>query len=267
MKIAVLDDDPTQLALIRQALLSDSWSEPPECIFLQSGTELLERAKQEPFDLMILDRKVPDMSGDVILSWLRQYGMSKYGVYTLVVMLTNLNSEDHELYSLNSGADDYIAKPFSPAILSARVKRLLSARQAQQMLYQPKIDSENQIGNFLTQDISNQAVHFKSSSIIKLHDYEFNLLERIVTLKSGEKRVLTDREFNLAFLLFNHLGTSLARQEIFRRIWPADKVNQRSLDTHIHRLRIKLNLKIENGFALRTVYGFGYRLDGLSEFK
>jgi DNA-binding response OmpR family regulator len=126
----------------------------------------------------------------------------------LVVMLANLNSEDHELYRLNSGADDYIAKPFSPAILSARVKRLLSARQAQQMLYQPKIDSENQIGNFLTQDISNQAIHFKSRSIIKLHDYEFNILEQIVTLKSGEKRVLTDRAFNLAFLLFNHLGTS-----------------------------------------------------------
>jgi two-component system phosphate regulon response regulator PhoB len=88
-----------------------------------------------------------------------------------------------------------------------------------------------------------------------------------LSLKSGEKRVLTDRAFNLAFLLFNHLGTSLARQEIFRRIWPADKVNQRFLDTHIHRLRIKLKLKIENGFAPRTFYAFGYRLDGLSEFK
>ena len=131
MKIAILEDDKTQLQMVEQALLGgdNDWGEPVDCRTFTSGLALLQSLKSEVYDCLILDRRVPDMSGDVILQWVRQYGEKKNASYTTVIMLTSLRGEDEMLGGLASGADDYIVKPFRPRELVARVKRLLDAKK------------------------------------------------------------------------------------------------------------------------------------------
>ncbi len=93
MKIAVLDDEKTQLQLIEQALIGggdEVWGEPTECHLFDRGLDLLEVLKKDSFDCVLLDRQLPDMSGDVVLQWLRQYAEK----YTPVIMLTALRGED-----------------------------------------------------------------------------------------------------------------------------------------------------------------------------
>ncbi len=132
MKIGILDDDITTLKMIEQAFKANMsiLENTPECHFFTSGFELLAAVKNEAFDCLILDRQLPDMNGDVILQWVRQYSVPKFGRYISVIMLTNLRTEADELYGLQAGADDYLTKPFKPAVLVQRVQRLYSMNQA-----------------------------------------------------------------------------------------------------------------------------------------
>lgn len=131
MKIAILEDDITQLQMAEQALFGGEnfWDEPVEYRAFTSGLALLQSLKTEYFDCLILDRRVTDMSGDVILQWVRQYGQKQNHAYTSIIMLTNLRSEDEMIAGLNAGADDYVTKPFRPRELVARVQRLIRANK------------------------------------------------------------------------------------------------------------------------------------------
>lgn len=252
MKIAVLDDDKTHLQLVEQALLGgdNGWVSLPRCRFFDSGVELLNAVKNEAFDVVILDRKVPDMSGDVILQWLRQYSMPKFGIYTVVIMLTHLREEKEELYSLQSGADDYLTKPFSPAKLVARIKRLL------------EISSVGGTARSLNGVASKfKIIDDKQSPVVALAGYTFHSFDGLVEMEGGQVVRLTALEFRLALFLLSNVGVTMSRQEIFEHVWAMPMGNQRTLDTHMHRLRLKLLLTVERGFNLRTVYGYGYRLD------
>lgn len=256
MKIAVLDDDKTQLQLVEQALIGgeNEWPSPPQCVFFDSGEALLKAVKGEAFDVVILDRQLPDMSGDVILQWLRQYSVEKFGIYTVVIMLTNLNQEDQELYGLRMGADDYLTKPFSPNKLVARIQRLYEMSQTNQLLHSAHTNK--------LRASKYKVIDTKNSPVVNLLGCVFNALNLSVTLSDGSVVKLTELEFNLAIFLLANVGMTISRQEIIDHVWdtPANQ-NQRTLDTHMHRMRTKLKLKIEQGFNLRTVYGHGYRLE------
>jgi DNA-binding response OmpR family regulator len=199
IKIAALDDNPTHLQMVEQALIGDTsnWSLPVEFKRFSSGESLLRELKKTDYDCVILDRIVPDMSGDVILNWLHQYRPNRTGV----VMLTSNDTR------------------------------------------QESDSAEN---------------------IHQLHGVVFNDFE--LTVDHCEQLVkLTEREYQLAKLFFNNVGLNLSRKTILDTIWFQDSLeSNRSLTTHIHNLRIKLDLTIENGWVLRPVYGFGYRLDRLS---
>lgn len=251
MKIAVLDDDNIQLQLVQRALLSDEaeWDEMPICSFYESGEELLEAVKNEAFDLVILDRKVPDMSGDVILQWLRQFGVDKHGVYTVVIMLTSLQSEQNEMYAYKIGADEYIIKPFTPAKLIVRIKRLLELRSSKTLLDFEKYKDNNVI--------------IESTKLLldDDHGYKFIDQDKVVVLKTGEHVILNEIEYTLAKHIFDNLGVPLAREEVFDKIWRNSQLGLRLVDTYVHRLCVKLRLNLNNGFSLKTIYGFGFRMD------
>ena len=255
MKIAVLDDNQTHLQLVEQALTGgDNALGAPECYLFNNGTALLETLKQQPFDVVILDRHVPDMSGDVILQWLRQYSLEMFGVYTIVIMLTNLRMEEDELYSLQSGADDYITKPFSPKRLITRIKRLVEMHQVSRKLA-PKSEP-NQIS---LQTL--QSIDVKNNPVVTFAGFEFNAFDCVVTF-NGSSVHLTLHEFNLALLLLANIGVVISRHDIMLHAWNGyDPKKQRTLTTYVHRLRQKLQLDVKRGFNLRTVYGHGYRLD------
>lgn len=266
MRIAVLDDEKSQLQLIEQALItggSEFLDEPVTCHLFDSGLELLETLKKDSFDCVLLDRQLPDMSGDVILKWLRQYAEQ----YIPVVMLTALSDEAEVVKSLVAGADDYVVKPFRPKELVARVQRLVSrqrmlqACEVEKLTMRPSatIDSEvsldvhsgTQLGDYLDE----------MPTQIEISGYRFERFALKVTFDNQTVQ-LTEREFSLALLFFSNMGVLLSRDEIFMAVWRrADVTNSRTLDTHLHRVRSKLALLPARGLVLRPVYGFGYRLE------
>ena len=252
MKIAILDDEHTHLQMGEQALVGsdNQWGEGIECRFFSSGVALLEVVKREFFDCLILDRRVSDMSGDVILQWIRQYGEKIYNDYPIVIMLTSQRAEGDVVNSMAMGANDYILKPFRPAELVARVKRALETKRSLVSKSAPAVEFPQ-----VTEHESNE---------LSLCGYTFMPFSHSVQ-KGDELIKLTEREFSLALLLFRNAGRTLSRQAIFETAWRrVDAGSNRTLDTHIHRIRHQLRLTAENGLLLKPVYGFGYRLDVLS---
>ena len=250
MRIALLDDEKTQLQLLEYSLIGgdNAWGEEVECVLFSSGAELLEQVKTEHFDCLIMDRQLPDISGDVILQWVRQYSP----VYVQIIMVSNLRSENDIANTIDSGADDYVTKPFRPKELVARVKRLRARQLASRS--NPNLST-------LTRTYTPDGVNFETIQDITLHDYHFNRANGSVKWPTGEAR-LTEREFSLALYLFSHVGSPLSRDEIFAMIWKrADASDGRVLTSVMHRIRNLLNLNVGNSLVLRSVYGYGYRLD------
>lgn len=266
MKIAVLDDEKTQLQLIEQALIGggdEVWGEPMECHLFDRGLDLLEVLKKDSFDCVLLDRQLPDMSGDVVLQWLRQYAEK----YTPVIMLTALRGEDEVVNSLTAGADDCVVKPYRPKELVARVQRLVN-RQRMMQFREPIASTQSPptlvgLGSLSELSTGDQLCDSLDElpAQVEISGYRFERFALRVTFDNQVVQ-LTQREFDLALLFFSNIGVLLSRDEIFKAVWKrSDVSNSRALDTHLHRVRSKLALSPERGFVLRPVYGFGYRFD------
>jgi len=225
MRIAVLDDDPAQTDFICQTLSAAGHA----CHAFAKGAELVKQLRRQTFDLLVLDWNVPDMAGDQVLHWVRQSLSTRLPV----LFMTNRSRETDIAAMLNSGADDYVVKPVSEPVLIARVGSLL--RRAYQM--QPPALKET------------------------FGAYEFDLKSRQASV-GGRPVALTQKEFDLALLLFQHLSRPLSRAHILDVIWKqSTDIPSRTMDTHVSMLRSKLGLRPENGYRLTPIYGYGYRLE------
>ena len=246
--IAALDDNKTHLQMVEQALfgVESNWDSTVDFKGFQSGVELLAELKRKTYDCVILDRIVPDMDGDVILQWIAQYAKGQTGV----VMLTSRDRGQEVVESLTMGADEYLTKPFYPEELLLRVKRVIER-------VQDKKQQESRT-KVLT---SGEGADAAAAGIHNFHGTIFN--DFTLTIDHHYQIIkLTDREYHLAKLLFNNIGVNLSRKLILERIWFGESAQAgRSLTTLIHKIRDKLELTIENGWVLRPVYGYGYRLD------
>jgi DNA-binding response OmpR family regulator len=199
------------------------------CHAFSKGGELVKQLRRQTFDLLVLDWNVPDMAGDQVLHWVRQSLSSRLPV----LFMTNRSRETDIASMLNSGADDYVVKPVSEPVLIARVGSLL--RRAYQM--QPPTLKET------------------------FGAYEFDLKSRQASVR-GRQVALTQKEFDLALLLFQHLSRPLSRAHILDVIWKqSTDIPSRTMDTHVSMLRSKLGLRPENGYRLTPIYGYGYRLE------
>ena len=229
MRIAVLDDDRTQTDLVCQVLTTAGHS----CHPFQSGKEILLQLKRDNFDMLIIDWQVPDLSGADVLRWARE----KLPATLPVLFMTSRSGEDDIVAGLAAGADDYMIKPIRRGELLARVQALL--RRA-----------------YPTQTAIEQ-IHFSQ--------YTFEPRTGRLTI-DGQPADLTQKEFDLALLLFRNLGRPLSRAYILEAVWLRDiEIPSRTMDTHISRVRTKLRLRPENGFRLAPVYSYGYRLEQVSE--
>jgi DNA-binding response OmpR family regulator len=225
-KILSLEDDRTQSEYLESTLRDDGH----EVQCFQRGAQAIRYLESTTVDLLLLDWNVPDISGLDVLGWVRQ----RIGRELPVLFLTNRTHEDELVIALNAGADDYMIKPFRPRELLARIHSLL--RRAYPDTAQE--DRPLEIGR-----------------------YRIDLNQRVIFL-TDEPLELTLKEFELAVLLFMNMERVMPRETLIARIWGREphKVS-RSLDTHIHRLRIKLHLGPDNGVRLRAVYTHGYRLE------
>ncbi|MBO9515811.1 MAG: response regulator transcription factor [Variovorax sp.] len=226
MRIAALDDEPSQLELIRHAMEAIGH----ECHGFTEGKVLLRELRNQSYDLLILDWRLPDVQGPRVTRWIREDLNSRIPI----LFVTNRNAEQDLVEGLAAGADDFMGKPIRVAELQARVLALL------------RRSYPSQRGTELT-----------------FGDYQFSTTARTLQIR-GRAIDLSHREYDLAFYLFQNLGRLVSRERLREAIWgESADASSRTLDTHVSRLRGKLELVPANGFLLSAVYGLGYRLESI----
>lgn len=226
MRIAVLEDDESQRDWMSSFLIALGHV----CHSFSTAEALLREIRRENFDLLVLDWNLPDMSGLEVTRWVR----ANIQIRVPVLFVTCHVDESDLVEALKAGADDYMCKPVRVPELLARLHALLR-----------------------------RAYPDQASDVLVSGDYAFDQKAKTLTIK-GELIELKHREYELAYLLFSRLGELLSRKYLQESVWggQADAVS-RTLDTHISRLRVKLDLKPENGYRLSSVYSLGYRLESL----
>jgi len=227
MRIAVLDNDRSQADLICQVLSSAGHV----CQSFDNAKEFLGQLRKDNYDMLILDWQVSDLSGAEVLRRAKE----KMPANTPIMFLTSSSAEDDIVAGVSAGADDYMIKPLRRGEMVARVQALLrraypAQNGAEQLQFGPYI-FETRPGRLLM---------------------DGNVIE------------VTHKEFYLALLFFRNIGRPLSRAYIHEAVWIRETaVPSRTMDTHVSRVRNKLQLKPENGFRLVPVYSYGYRLEKL----
>jgi two-component system, OmpR family, alkaline phosphatase synthesis response regulator PhoP len=224
--ILIIDDEPSILEIARRYL------EHAGFVVLEAGDGLngLRLAREHQLDAIVLDVMLPKIDGWRVLEELRSNAPLQTRIP--VLMLTARGEESDRLRGLESGADDYLVKPFSPRELVARVKIMLRHGQP--------IGERSSIGTL-----------------------EFEYANRRVRL-ANEELNLTHLEFNLLALFFRNPGRLWSRSELLERLWNGEFDGvERVIDVHVSSLRRKLG---ETGARIKTVRGGGYRFfDGSLE--
>lgn len=216
--ILLIEDDVELSAMMEEYLASQSIS----LTAAHRGTEGLEKALEGRFDLVILDVMLPEMDGFEILRHLRRR------TTVPVIMLTARTEQEDKIRGLNLGADDYLAKPFSPGELLARVNAVLRRVGRGSPLKAESIEASGVRVNPRTREV------FLDGQPIDITSIEFEILE--VLVRSAGHVVSRD---DLARLLYNRQANPL----------------ERALDVHVSHLRKKLECSRE---LIRTIRGVGY---------
>jgi DNA-binding response OmpR family regulator len=216
----LVEDEPRMAAAIRRVLIAEHYTVDAA----EDGEQALGFLDAHRYDVVILDRLLPGISGDEVLR-----SMRRKGVTTPVLMLTALSALEHRVEGLDAGADDYLPKPFAFSELLARL-RALSRRP---------------------RDL---AVERLTAGDIALDP------ERHQVTVDGRSELLSAREYALLGYLIRNVGQVVTRQQILDSVWGAEPdVYSNVVDLYIHYLRRKLStLGREN--ALQTVRGVGYAL-------
>ena len=241
--ILVVDDEPAILQVIEDRLVREGF----EVTTAPTGHQALASGPDLQPDLIILDLMLPDMDGFEVLRQLRAAGSE-----VPVIILTARDDEVDVVVGLELGADDYIAKPFNPRELVARVRVVLRRRVAALSLADRVASLEAQIA---AQQDSPVAAGETGSGLV------FDQAARRAWY-AGQSLDLRPREYDLLLYLAQHRGQVLGREQLLDQVWgTADFIDERTVDVHVHRLRQKL-LQIEPDLdPIQTERGVGYRLD------
>jgi len=222
-KILIVEDEPSQLELLSYNLTVEGY----DALKAETGEDALLILEESEVDLIILDWMLPQISG---LEVCRQIKREKITKNIPVIMLTARGEEDDKVRGLDTGADDFIAKPYSIKELLARVRAGLRSK-----------------GNTKTDVLMYEALRM-------------DMTRHIVSI-AGESIPLGPLEFKLLRVLMRAPGRVFSRDQLLERVWDHNlEVETRTVDVHIGRLRKQLNARSDQEF-IRTVRGFGYSLD------
>jgi DNA-binding response OmpR family regulator len=222
-KILLVDDEPTLLATLALNLRASGY----DVVTASDGATALEIARTESPDLIVLDLMMPELDGLTVTRTLRQVSD------TPILVLTARTGELDKIIGLESGADDYMTKPFSLGELQARLRALLR-----------------------------RAGPRRTSDEIRSGDLVLNLVSRRAYL--GDKElVLSPKEFSLLAELMRHQGAVLSRDLLLTRVWGYDFFgDSRTVDVHVRWLREKIEPNPSEPSRITTVRGIGYRFEG-----
>jgi DNA-binding response OmpR family regulator len=214
------------------------------CEGVADGMTALARVEAEPFDLLVLDVMIPGLDG---LSLCRAVRNGRLNREVPILMLTARREEADKVVGLESGADDYLTKPFGVRELIARVRALLR---------RPRVAAEA-LGDTGDARAGRQR---PVEGVVRAHGIEMDEPRRRVRV-NGREVELTDQEFRLLFLLASHPGIVFSREALLGKIWRGDTfVTARSVDTLVKRLRRSIEPDPANPRYILTVWGVGYKL-------
>lgn len=219
-KILIADDESRLRKLVRDYLVREGY----EVVEAADGEEALDLFYQDrEISLLILDVMMPKMNGYEVCKEIRQTSEVP------ILMLTAKSEENDVLQGFDVGADEYIAKPFSPKILVARVGAVLRRSTKK---------SEN--------------------GVLELGGIVLDVDAHTVTV-DGKEILLSVKEFELLEYFMENKGIALTRERILNHVWNYDYFGDaRTIDTHVKKLRSKIG---EKGSLISTVWGMGYKFD------
>jgi DNA-binding response OmpR family regulator len=223
-RILVVDDDPTVADVVARYLLRDGHD--VECV--ADGRLALAKAAESPPDLVVLDLMLPGIDGLEVCRRLRETSPVP------VVMLTALGDETDRLVGLETGADDYVIKPFSPRELALRVRSVLRRARG--------------------------AVGPVSAEVLDDGDLVVDVGAHEVRLR-GAELALTAREFDLLVFLLRHPRQAFTRDQLLERVWGWSFGDSSTVTVHVRRLREKIEDDPTAPRRIVTVWGVGYRYE------
>jgi two-component system, OmpR family, alkaline phosphatase synthesis response regulator PhoP len=227
VKEVIIIEDETSIADLLKIHLQDMEC---EVYCFANGKEGYQYALKNHFDLMVLDINLPGMNG---LDICRNLRAEK--IMNPILMLTARTEEIDKVLGLETGADDYITKPFSIREFLARVKAIFR-----------RVDIDR-----VEQSESVKSIDFKGLNIDRK--------KRKVELK-GTRVELTPKEFDLLFMLANNPGVTFSRKDLLSKVWGYDfEGYEHTVNSHINRLRAKIEKDPNNPEYVLTTWGVGYR--------
>ena len=222
--IFIVEDEPSILELVKHNLEKANF----KVFFSINGEEGLKEIKKKEPDLILLDWMLPDLSGIEICKSLKKDQKFKS---IPIIMLTAKGQEEDKILGLNTGADDYLVKPFSHSELVARINALLRR-------------------------VKPQAIE----DSVTFEDLEVDRLQKRVS-RGGQQIILGPTEYNLINFFITNPRRVFSREQLLENVWlNSINVELRTVDVHIRRLRKAINLPGKKNL-IRTVRSTGYSLD------
>ena len=220
LKVLMVDDESRMRKLVSDFLTRKGY----QVIEAGDGEEAIDKFYEDKnISLVILDVMMPKMNGWDTCRQIRKNSNVP------IIMLTAKSDEASELNGFDCGADEYISKPFSPKILTARVDALIRRSYS--------IDSSEMI------DVGGIVIN-KTAHIVKINDEEIEL---------------SFKEFELLTYFVDNKGIALSREKILNNVWNYDYFGDaRTIDTHVKKLRKKLG---DKGDYIKTIWGMGYKFE------
>lgn len=226
-RVLIVEDDPHIAELLRMHLHDEGFA----VVHAADGHAGVRELERGHWDALVLDLMLPGVDGLEICR--RARAMARY---TPIIIISARSSEVHRILGLELGADDYLAKPFSVLELVARVRALL--RRTEAMARDARVDSGRlELGNLC-----------------------IDPLEREVQV-DGKRIELTPREFDLLYFFARHPGRVFSRLDLLNQVWGYQHDGyEHTVNTHINRLRIKVETNAADPRRILTVWGRGYKL-------
>ncbi len=220
IKILVVDDESRMRKLVKDFLIKSNY----EVLEAEDGSQALDVFYgTKDISLIILDVMMPKLDGWQVCREIRETSRVP------IIMLTAKSDERDELQGFSMGVDEYIAKPFSPKILVARVEAILRR--------------------------TNQ---FSGDEVLEAGGISINKAAHIVTI-DGKEIDLSYKEFELLTYFVENRGIALSREKILNNVWDYDYFGDaRTIDTHVKKLRSKME---DKGELIKTIWGMGYKFD------
>ncbi len=231
-KVLVVEDEKN----IRDLVCLHLGVEGYDCVPVADGKEAMMLASEQAFDLIILDLMLPGMDGVTITRAIRRHGPNRDAP---ILMLTARREEADKVMGLDSGADDYLTKPFGVRELMARAAALMRRARA------PLVSGDG------------------DGRPVALHGVELDPSRRGVKVR-GTAIDVTRQEFNLLYVLASSPGIVFTRDRLLSRVWQEQSfVTGRSVDTLVKRLRKKIEVDPADPKLILTVWGDGYKFADL----